>query len=120
MGLYAKLGLRYMLAQARPYIKTGDVIIVVPEYDQFYGDFAAGDATLNTALLYTPADRVGDFAKSYSLVDVVLRPRAERARRAFLHFAAASIGKENDFFPPDTNPVYNRHSFNDRGDVVSH
>ena len=32
MGLYAKLGLRYMLAQVRPYIKTGDVVIVVPEY----------------------------------------------------------------------------------------
>jgi hypothetical protein len=120
MGLYAKLGLRYMLAQSKPYIRRGDVIVIVPEYDQFYGDFAEGDETLNTALLYAPADRIDDFAKSYSLVDVVLRPRAERARRAFLHFAAASIGKEYDFFPPDTNPVYNRHSFNDRGDVVSH
>ena len=120
MGLYAKLGLRYMLAQAKPYIKARDIIIVVPEYDQFFGNFADGDNTLNTALLYAPTDRIGGFIESYSIVDVILRPRAERARRAFLRLAAASIGAEDKFFPPDTNPVYNRHSFNDRGDVVSH
>lgn len=120
MGLYAKLGLRYMLAQVKPYIKTGDVVIVVPEYDQFYGDFANGDNTLNTALLYAPADRIPDFIRSYSIVDVVLRPRVENARRAFLRAAAAAIGREKQFFPPDTNPVYNRHSFNEYGDVVSH
>ena len=120
MGLYAKLGLRYMLAQVRPYIKTGDVVIVVPEYDQFYGDFANGDNTLNTALLYAPADRIPDFLRSYSIVDVVLRPRVENARRSFLKAAAAAVGREEQFFPADTNPVYNRHSFNQYGDVVSH
>jgi hypothetical protein len=120
MGLYAKLGLKYMLAQVRPYINEGDVVVVVPEYDQFYGDFANGDHTLNTALLYAPNDRVSDFIKSYSVVDVVLRPRVENARRSFLRAAAAAVGRENQFFPPDTNPVYNRRSFNERGDVVSH
>src|SRR6478672_545894 len=34
MGLYAKLGLRYMLAQVKPYIRRGDVVIIVPEYDK--------------------------------------------------------------------------------------
>lgn len=120
MGLYAKLGLKYMLAQVRPYIGGGDVVVVVPEYDQFYGDFANGDNTLNTALLYAPNDRVGDFVKSYSIIDIVLRPRVENARRAFLRAAAAAVGREDQFFPPDTNPVYNRRSFNEYGDVVSH
>jgi hypothetical protein len=120
MGLYAKLGLKYMLAQVRPYIKAGDVVVVVPEYDQFYGDFANGDHTLNTALLYAPNDRVSDFIKSYSIVDVVVRPRVENARRSFLRAAAAAVGREQQFFPPDTNPVYNRRSFNEHGDVVSH
>ena len=120
MGLYAKLGLRYMLAQVRPYIKQGDVVVVVPEYDQFYGDFANGDNTLNTALLYAPADRIPDFIRSYSIVDVVLRPRIENARRNFLRAAASAVGREHQFFPPDTNPVYNRNSFNPYGDVVAH
>jgi len=120
MGLYAKLGLRYMLAQVKPYIGRGDVVVVVPEYDQFYGDFANGDNTLNTALLYAPGDRIGDFVRSYSVIDVVLRPRVENARRSFLRAAASAVGREAAFFPPDTNPVYNRRSFNRYGDVVSH
>jgi hypothetical protein len=120
MGLYAKLGLKYMLAQAKPYVRKGDVIVIVPEYDQFYGDFANGDNTLNTALLYTPPDRIGDFIRSYSIIDVLVRPRVENAREAFLRTAAAAVGREDQFFPPDTNPVYNRHSFNQYGDAVSH
>ena len=120
MGLYAKLGLKYMLAQVRPYIEQGDVVLVVPEYDQFYGEFANGDNTLNTALLYAPADRIRDFMRSYSAADVVLRPRAENVRRSFLRAVASAAGKEGQFFPPDTNPVYNRHSFNKYGDVVAH
>ncbi len=120
MGLYAKLGLRYMLAQVRPYIRKGDIVVVVPEYDQFYGKIAEGDNTLNTALLYSPPDRIPDFIKSYSVVDVVLRPRVENARRSFLQGAADLFGVKNKYFPPDTNPVYNRRSFNQYGDVVSH
>jgi hypothetical protein len=120
MGLYAKLGLKYMLAQVRPYIGAGDVVVVVPEYDQFYGEFANGDNTLNTALLYAPSDRVSDFIRSYSVIDVIVRPRVENARRSFLRAVASAAGKEDEFFPPDTNPVYNRRSFNEYGDVVAH
>jgi len=29
-------------------------VVIVPEYDQFYGNFSEGDQTLNTALLYAP------------------------------------------------------------------
>lgn len=120
MGLYAKLGLRYMLAQVKPYIRPGDVVVVVPEYDQFYGKFSEGDNTLNTALLYAPSDRIDDFVKSYSVVDVVLRPRVENVRRAFLQATADAFGVKNKYFPPDTNPVYNRRSFNQYGDMTSH
>ena len=120
MGLYAKLGLRYMLAQVKPYIRRGDVVAIVPEYDQFYGKFSEGDNTLNTALLYAPADRIGDFIKSYSVIDVVLRPRVENTRRGFLQAAADLFGVKNKYFPPDTNPVYNRRSFNQYGDMKSH
>jgi hypothetical protein len=99
---------------------AGDVVVIVPEYDQFYGKFSEGDNTLNTALLYAPSDRIGDFVKSYSVVDVVLRPRVENVRRAFLQATADAFGVKNKYFPPDTNPVYNRRSFNQYGDMMSH
>ena len=41
-------------------------------------------------------------------------------RRSFLRAVASAAGQEGAFFPPDTNPVYNRRSFNEYGDVVSH
>jgi len=120
MGLYAKLGLRYMLAQVKPYIRPGDVLVIAPEYDQFYGKFSEGDNTLNTALLYAPADRIGDFIKSYSVIDVVLRPRAENIRRGFLQATAEAFGVKDKYFPLDTNPVYNRRSFDHYGDMMAH
>jgi len=51
---------------------------------------------------------------------VVLRPRVENARRSFLRAFAAAVGKEQMLFPQDTNAVYNRRSFNQYGDAVSH
>lgn len=120
MGLYAKLGLRYMLAQVKPYIRAGDVVVIVPEYDQFYGKYAEGDYTLNTALLYAPADRIADFIKSYSFVDVVLRPRVEDTRRAFLHVAAAAFKSEDKYVPHYVDSVYSRYSFNQYGDMTAH
>lgn len=120
MGLYARLGLRYMLAQAKPYIAANDLVVIVPEYDQFYGDFADGDFTLNTALLYAPTDRIGDFAESYSLIDVVLRPRVENARRSFMQGLAGAFGVRDKYFPPDTAPLYSRRAFNAYGDMVAH
>jgi hypothetical protein len=120
VGLYAKLGLRYMLAQAKPYIHRGDVVLIVPEYDQFYGNFSEGDQTLNTALRYAPSDRIGDFVRSYSVIDVVVRPRVESARRSFRQALADAFGMREKYFPPDTNPVYNRRSFNEYGDAISH
>jgi len=120
MGVYAKLGLRYMLAQVKPYIRRGDVVVIVPEYDQFYGQYSEGDKTVNAALLYAPPDRIPDFIKSYSFIDVVLRPRVENARRSFLEGTADLFGLKNKYFPPEADPVYNRHSFNQYGDVVGH
>ena len=104
MGLYAKLGLRYMLAQVKPSIRAGDIVVVVPEYDQFYGSFSEGDNTLNTALLYAPADRISDFVKSYSVIDVVFRPRVENVRRAFLVAVADVVGFKDKYFPPGHEP----------------
>ena len=42
MGLHAGLGMNYMLYEIKPYLRQGDVLVVVPEYNQF---------TLNSATL---------------------------------------------------------------------
>jgi len=48
-GLHAKIGLIYMMQNTLPYIKSGDVVVVAPEYQQFYNTFAyGGEALLRT------------------------------------------------------------------------
>ncbi len=41
-GVHAAIGLVYMLDHTFPGIKKGDVVVVIPEYDQLFGDFAYG------------------------------------------------------------------------------
>jgi len=48
-GVNAGIGLIYMMDEILPYIKEGDIIVISPEYDQFYGNFAYG----NSRLLWT-------------------------------------------------------------------
>ncbi|MGI6495202.1 MAG: hypothetical protein ACOX5G_03790 [Kiritimatiellia bacterium] len=46
MGLHAGLGLRYMLQEVQPHIMPGDLIVVVPEYQQFVKNSFYGNKEL--------------------------------------------------------------------------
>ena len=51
MGLHAGLGMNYMLYEIKPYLRQGDVLVVVPEYNQFtdyYGSSALADLLIQT------------------------------------------------------------------------
>ena len=41
-GVHAAIGLVYMLDHTIAEVKKGDVVVVIPEYDQLFGDFAYG------------------------------------------------------------------------------
>lgn len=42
-GTHAGIGLRLQLLLFKPYIKENDIVIVIPEYAQYLGDFYLGD-----------------------------------------------------------------------------
>ncbi len=51
MGLHAGLGMNYMLYEINLYVNTGDVVVLVPEYNQFinyYGSSALADLFIQT------------------------------------------------------------------------
>lgn len=57
MGLHAGLGLRYHLMTEIPYLHKGDVLVVVPEYEQFNEGFYWGDEeVLEVTSNFVPAD----------------------------------------------------------------
>ena len=51
MGLHAGLGINYMLYEVNLYVNAGDVVVLVPEYNQFidyYGSSALADLFIQT------------------------------------------------------------------------
>jgi hypothetical protein len=45
-GLQADLGLRYLLDDVEPEIRTGDIVVVTPEYNLFYANVDGGNSLL--------------------------------------------------------------------------
>lgn len=42
-GIHANIGLSYMMSNVLGYVRKGDIIILVPEYLQYYDDFSYGN-----------------------------------------------------------------------------
>jgi hypothetical protein len=53
MGLHADLGLRYMLEEVRERLQRGDCVVIVPEYEHFFG-LLDGNVALVKAVHYYP------------------------------------------------------------------
>lgn len=53
MGLIAQIGLAYMLKEVEPYIRQGDLVVIVPEYQQFT---STGYETLVRLLINDPGN----------------------------------------------------------------
>jgi hypothetical protein len=109
-AIHASLGLIYMLDSSLPHIRRGDIVVVVPEYAQYFGDIAYG----REELLRTSwgIDGLKGFASlnAKQLYNVVpLIPK--------YIFSKFSLAEHQKFKP---NPVYSSNSFNKYGDAYKH
>ena len=107
-GMYAALGTTVMLDLSEPYIREGDVVILIPEQQgqtlSEYFDPSVMWQGLDGAfglLASLPADKLGQLAG------------------AFPEFAGRKFSYAVQGEPPRPQGVYRRDSFNGRGDVVS-
>lgn len=105
MGLHAGLGLRYMLDSATPLLQSGDLVVVVPEYEQFTGRTFEGGTELLKLFAITLDHKILRRVNPSVLLEanemIVFWRRRE----------LAGDGKES---------LYTRAGFNSYGDVVSH
>jgi hypothetical protein len=111
MGLHAGLGLRYMLNLVKPYVQESDVVVIIPEYHQFFGELNGGAALARLALTY-PELRKFIYPKSQYLNLLKSYPGILQ-----------ELIYETWFFLKSTencDEVYNRYVFNKLGDAVSH
>lgn len=117
-GISGALGLLYMLDHSLDGIRPGDVVIVCPEYTQFYGDAAYGEDYLIRVIMETAP---GEMLK--------LRGKQISTQLSFLPRYAFSKFKIGQYLPREASPreeatldeiVYKRVAFNQYGDMSRH
>lgn len=108
-GVTATVGLVFMMENTLPYIKAGDIVVVSPEYQQFYSRFGYGGSDL-VRLLFD-IDRSG-FNKLGK----------KQWRNVIKNSPDYFVSKfdPNEYFNIRLNPVYGLDIFNKYGDSYKH
>lgn len=110
-GIAANLGLKYMIDNVSLYLKENDIVVLIPEYAQFYGDYAYGEGGLPHAILGVNHSEIR-FLNYKQLKNVIqLIP--------VFSYAKLSYKEYHDYnHKPDGS--YERNSFNCYGDSYRH
>ena len=111
-AILSDVGLEYMLNHARQFIKAGDIVIVVPDYDQFYGNKMYGrDGLLRTVTDVSRNDySVLSFKQWLNIVPYL--PEYAYSKFDILEYKPAK--------KYDAPGVYDRRSFDKFGDHIVH
>ena len=105
LGLHAYLGLKFMLNDLFPYIHSGDIILLIPEYLQFYNDYFNGYGYKLAELLDTYPDGIWSLdAHQFFITQEHYAPLLRS--KIFRSYTSIEI-----------NPLYNRQLFNKYGDI---
>ncbi len=108
-GLAASMGLIYMMDDALPYVRSGDYVVLAPEYQNFYGSFAYGGNDLLRLLM--------DVQRSgfYNL----RRKQWPNLIKSWPNYFMTKFRYRSYFFDSE-NDIYGKHIFNEYGDSDFH
>jgi len=111
-GLSASIGLFYMIDNTLAYLQNGDVVIVCPEYSQFYEHLSIGTEDLLRIILDNSPSLLFSLRGDQLMNSLKYIPRY-----------ALSKFKPSEYFidqQANTNQVYLKSSFNQFGDMNAH
>ncbi len=120
MGLHAGLGIRFLFERVRTNIKQGDIVIISPEYENFFNDFYNGFGPIiggTIAALPRHVQYISNNKQVYLLISNMNFILNARVFNLAL-FLIKRITNNNVFLSYEA--VYSRNSINKWGDVVSH
>jgi hypothetical protein len=106
-GLSARLGIKYMLENTLRYVRPGDLIILVPEYQLFYRDWDWGSEELLHSVIDT----------NKSNVKLLSLKQAIRCMPFVFNFVISKF-KRSEYI--ESSGVYSVYSFNQYGDACLH
>ena len=101
-AVHANLGLVYMMDHTLPFIKKNDVVVISPEYQQFYGDIAYGGEELIRTLVEISPQEILHLKRQQ-----VINMLAQLPGYSFSKFKPSEY-----LIPPDLTGIYSVNSFN--------
>jgi len=108
-GINSEFGLVYMLNNTLKYIKKNDIVVIIPEYDHFFGDFANGRGYL--LALFMDGSPKNFLSLTY-----------KQRKNMYPYFVYYCISKWN--FINNTNPkklvLFGKSAYNQYGDFYAH
>lgn len=113
MGLHGDLGLRYMLTEVRDRLQSGDRVVVVPEYEQFFG-LLDGNVALVKVVHYFP--RSARFIRTPGQWWRFALCSFDFIQGNLKYWLEEISGVERD----DRYDMYQRKGFSPYGDLISH
>jgi hypothetical protein len=128
MGLHGGLGMRFSLEEVKPLLHAGDVIVVVPEYEQFYGQLNGSVELLELLLVRPQAISSMSPANLFALIGgvhtLVQRKTVYYVRTLIKYVYAVQDGSPADWrtfqkLLPDYG-ITTRRAFDDGGNMVAH
>jgi len=113
-AVHAGLGLKFIVEDITNYLKTNDIVILSPEYAQFFGNDLYGMDPMISTIISVP--------DTYSLINFqnwkeILGTLPKNAIKNILKFG---ISEYRHLFKIEKIGIYDRNSFNGLGDVVTH
>lgn len=107
-GLHAGIGIIYSMNQAKPHLRKGDILIISPEYNQFYGNVGYGSQELLHVLFDVSLSnlRYLDLSNYKAFV-------------GYLYYYIRSKTYIHEY-TTYTKPIYSDKAFNQYGDACLH
>ncbi|MEO8759316.1 MAG: hypothetical protein ABI388_00205 [Bacteroidia bacterium] len=115
MGVHAGMGLKFIMNDIKSYINKGDVVVLIPEYENFYTNNFYGEMELVSVLFdVDPSGKKLVDAKQWShLMNYMPTYAAKKIKNyVFSPFQKQNISSEIN--------IYDRQSFNEFGDAYIH
>jgi len=110
MGVHAGLGFRFLLNEIKPNLVENDVVILIPEYQFFYGYFNGKKELLN--LINLSPDKRAYLSPIQYVTLLKYLPEVVGDKIQLVIKNKLGLG--------NTRKIYNRNGFNTFGDLVTH
>lgn len=122
MGIHAGIGLKYEVNDIKPFIKSGDIVVLVPEYGNFTEDgvFDGFDELVYLIFdVYPQGRRYIDIYQWMHLLKFIPNYGARKIYN-YLKFTVKKTAGRPAQSRDISHRIYGRNSFNEYGDAVYH